>query len=271
MPPKKKDNKKSNEVVNFYTKLPSSLKPKYHNPQFENHQIGLPFRILCVGGSGSMKTNLICDMINRMRDTFGNIKIITKAQEPLYDFLKMKIPPSHLQVTEGISTVPDLKDFEEDDMKDLQHLVIFDDLVLEDKKLQDRMITPYFIRGRKVAKGVNCVYITQSYYMTPPTIRKNLTHIFMKKLSNNRDLKSILQEYNLGCDKDALMKMYKEATKDNESFLMCDMVAKPKERFRKNYLEIVKLEPDSDEEYDSSDYIDSDSSDEEWTAKKDKK
>jgi hypothetical protein len=206
-----------------------------------------------VGGSGSMKTNLICDMISRMSDTFGNIKIITKAQEPLYDFLKMKIPPSHLQVTEGIRSVPDLKDFEEDEAKELQHLVIFDDLVLEDRKIQDQKISPYFIRGRKLAKGINCVYITQSYYMTPPTIRKNLTHIFMKKLSNNRDLNSILGEYNLGCEKEDLMKLYKEATKDNESFLMCDMVAKPKERFRKNYLDIVRLEPDSDEEEEPSD------------------
>ena len=252
MPPKKKDKPPSNEVVNFYTKLPASLKPKYHNPNIAHHQIGLPFRILVVGGSGSMKTNLICDMISRMGDTFGNIKIISKAQEPLYDFLKMKIPPSHLQVTEGIRSVPDLKDYEEDEAKELQHLVIFDDLVLEDRKVQDQKISPYFIRGRKLAKGINCVYITQSYYMTPPTIRKNLTHIFLKKLSNNRDLNSILGEYNLGCEKEDLMKLYKEATKDNESFLMCDMVAKPKERFRKNYLDIVRLEPPSDEEDESS-------------------
>jgi hypothetical protein len=249
MPPKKKEaNKPSNEVVNFYTKIPENLKPKYHNPNVAHHQIGLPFRILVVGGSGSMKTNLICDMISRMNDTFGNIKIISKAQEPLYDFLKSKIPASHLQVTEGIRTVPELNDFNEEDSKDLQHLVIFDDLVLEDRKVQDAKISPYFIRGRKMAKGVNCVYITQSYYLTPPTIRKNLTHIFLKKLSNNRDLNSILSEYNLGCDKEDLMKLYKDATKDNESFLMIDLGAKSKERFRRNYLDVVRLEPDSDEE-----------------------
>ena len=253
MPPKKQDNKKdakkpSNEVTNFYQILPKSLRPKYHNPNFDHHHIGLPFRILVVGGSGSMKTNLVCDMISRMNDTFGNIKIITKAQEPLYDFLKMKIPPSHLQVTEGIGTTPDLSEFEDDEYKNCQHLVIFDDLVLEDRKLQDRLICPYFIRGRKVAKGVNCVYITQSYYLTPPTLRKNLTHIFLKKLSNNRDLNSILQEYNLGCDRDQLMQMYKDATSDNESFLMVDLGAKAKERFRKNYLEIVRLEPESDDD-----------------------
>jgi hypothetical protein len=42
--------------------------------------------------------------------------------------------------------------------------------------------------------------------------------------------------------------MYKDATKDNESFLMIDLGAKSKERFRKNYLEIVRLEPESDED-----------------------
>jgi hypothetical protein len=75
-----------------------------------------------------------------------------------------------------------------------------------------------------------------------------LTHIFLKKLSNNRDLNSILQEYNLGCDRDQLMKMYKEATSDNESFLMVDLNAPAKNRFRKNYLDIVRLEEASDEE-----------------------
>lgn len=265
MPPKKKDNqlvekepktkpkKITNQVTNFYEILPKSLQPKYHNPMFDHHHIKLPFRILIVGGSGSMKTNLICDMISRMNDTFGNIKIITKAQEPLYDFLKQKIPSSHLQVTEGISTTPDLSEFEEDEYKDLQHLCIFDDLVLEDKKLQERLIAPYFIRGRKVAKGINTVYISQNYYGVPSVIRKNLTHIFMKKLSNNRDLNSILREYNLGCDSDSLMKMYKDCTKDNESFLMVDLAAKPKERFRKNYLDIVRLEDaESDSESESS-------------------
>lgn len=243
MPPKKNTKKPSNEVINFYTKMPASLKPKYNNPSFANHRLSIPSRILCVGGSGSMKTNLVCDLIHRMANTFGNIKIITKAQEPLYDFLKMKIPPSHLQVYEGIEHTPLLNEFEEDEeLKDCQHLVIFDDLVLEPKKIQDALITPYFIRGRKVAKGITTIYITQSYYMTPPTIRKNLTHIFLKKLSNNRDLNSILSEYNLGCDKKQLFKLYKDATADQESFLMCDLVAPAEERFRKNYLDIVRLE-----------------------------
>jgi hypothetical protein len=44
------------------------------------------------------------------------------------------------------------------------------------------------------------------------------------------------------------MKLYKDATKDNESFLMIDLGAKSKERFRRNYLDVVRLEPDSDEE-----------------------
>ena len=248
MPPKKNEKKTkppSNKVVNFYTKMPSSLKPKYDNPSFQNHLIGLPFRILVVGGSGSMKTNLVCDMIHRMAGTFGNIKIITKAQEPLYDFLKMKIPPSHLQIYEGIEHTPLLEEFEEDEeMRECQHLCIFDDLVLEPKKIQDALITPYFIRGRKICKGINTVYITQSYYATPSTIRKNLTHIFLKKLSNNRDLNSILSEYNLGINRNDLYKLYKDATADQESFLLVDLVAPVEKRFRKNYLEVVQLKED---------------------------
>lgn len=229
-----------NEIINFYKIMPKKFRPTYHNPNKDLHGIDLPFRILIVGASGSSKTTVACDLMRRMNNTFGNIKIITKAQEPLYDFLKSKIPQSHLQVTEGISTVPDLEIFQEDDeLKELQHLVVFDDLVLEDPKLQNRLITPYFIRGRKIAKGINTIYITQSYYQTPSTIRKNLTHIFIKKLANNRDLMRILQEYNLGLDKETLMNIYNFCCRNNEDFLMIDLSAPAERKFRKNYLEII--------------------------------
>lgn len=235
-------NDDDNKVLNFYNIIPKDLIPKSNNPNFNNHLIKLPARILIVGGSGSMKTNLICDMIRRMNNTFGNIKIISKMEEPLYNYLKMKIPSSHLQVSEGIESVPNLDNFDEDEeMKDLQHLVIFDDLVLEDQKLQKKFISPYFIRGRKIAKGITSVYITQSYYETPSTIRKNLTHIFLKKLSNNRDLANVLREYNLGLSKDELFNLYNTATADEESFLMIDLSAPANKKFRKNYLDIVDL------------------------------
>lgn len=237
---RKKTNNEDNEILNFYKVMPSKLKPKYFNPNYENHKIDIPFRILIVGASGSCKTTVACDLMRRMNNTFGNIKIITKAQEPLYDFLKTKIPASHLQVTEGISSVPDLAYFEEDDeMKELQHLVVFDDMVAEDVKLQNRLITPYFIRGRKVAKGINTIYITQSYYGVPSTIRKNLTHIFIKKLANNRDLMRILQEYNLGLEKETLMNMYNFCCRANEDFLMIDLCAPAEMKFRRNYLEVL--------------------------------
>lgn len=240
MPRKNPKSQNDNEILNFYKVMPKKFRPTYHNPNYENHNIDLPFRILIVGASGSCKTVVACDLMRRMNDTFGNIKIITKAQEPLYDFLKSKIPASHLQVSEGITSTPDLDSFQEDDeMKELQHLIIFDDLVLEDPKLQNRLITPYFIRGRKIAKGVNTIYITQSYYQTPSTIRKNLTHIIIKKLANNRDLMRILQEYNLGLDKETLMKMYQYCCRDNEDFLMIDLGAPASKKFRRNYLEIL--------------------------------
>jgi len=239
---KNDESKDDNKVLNFYDIIPKDLLPKSNNPNFQHHMIKLPARILVVGGSGSMKTNLICDMIRRMNNTFGNIKIISKMEEPLYNFLKMKIPASHLQVSEGIESVPNVDYFDEDEeMKDLQHLVIFDDLVLEDPKLQKKLICPYFVRGRKCAKGISSVYITQSYYETPATIRKNLTHIFLKKLSNNRDLANILREYNLGLSKEELFDLYNTATADEESFLMVDVSAPQNKKFRKNYLDIVNL------------------------------
>ncbi len=108
MPKKKdKDSKADNQVTNYYTKLPKNLMPKYHNPNYKHHLINLPFRCLIVGGSGSMKTNTLVDMIKRMDDTFGNIKFCVKnEQEPLYQFLKQKIPPSICKFTKASQNSP---------------------------------------------------------------------------------------------------------------------------------------------------------------------
>ena len=224
-------------MINYYEKIPKKYLTKYHNPNIREHGIKIPFRMLIVGASGAGKTNVARNIISKMSDTFGNIKVICKnSDEPLYQDLMRKIPHDQLQITEGMINFPKLDD-PKDFHPELQHLVIFDDLVMERDQKQ---ICEFFIRARKIAKGVSCMYLTQSYFQTPIMIRKNVNYIILKKLSNQGDLKRILKEYDLGVNAQTLLKMYEyavDASKTN--FLMIDIDASPSERFRKNFTEIL--------------------------------
>ena len=120
---------------------------------------------------------------------------------------------------------------------------MFDDLVNEKDQ---RGIIEWFVRGRKLAKGFSMMYLSQSYFKTPKTIRLQCNYILLKKLSSTRDLTNILDDFNLGISKDKLLKLYKEATKERKNFLMVDVDATPENRFRRNFLDVFNVEMDND-------------------------
>lgn len=223
------------QLTNFYQKIPKDLIPKYHNPSYKNHLINIPARILVVGGSGSGKTTLVLEMISRMKKTFERIVLCCKSvDEPLYKYLCSKLKKGQIEVYED-GVIPPIDNYKG---LDEQLLFIFDDLV----NMKDQQpIIEFFIRGRKLAKGITMMYLTQSYYKTPKTIRLQANYIFLKKLSSMRDLNNILEDFNLGIDKKALLKVYKEATHDRQDFLMVDIDAQAEQRFRTNFLNVFDL------------------------------
>lgn len=225
---------KSNRMTNWYEIMPKSMKPNYHNPHFKNHLIKIPFRMLVVGNSGSGKTTLVLELIYRMQDTFGNIILCCQNKdEPLYKFLASKLKPEELQIYEGYENIPDMESLD----PDVQHLVIFDDLVLE--RNQDK-IEEYFIRARKIAKGVSCIYLTQSYFKTPKTIRLQCNYIVLKKISSTRDLNMMMSDFSLGVSRETLHAIYKMATEDKANFLLVDIDTEMEKRFRINFHEIIE-------------------------------
>lgn len=223
------------ELLDWYKKIPSKYLTKSHNPNYNVHGIKVPFRMLIVGSSGSGKTQTLLNLIHNMGNTFNDIYIITKnKQEPLYEYLEDKLGKQGLTVVEGIDNAPDLdKDINKKD----QTLIIMDDLVLERNQ---RHLEEFFLRARK--QNCSLVYISQSYFAVPQMIRKNLTYLVIKQLANLPDLFRILREYSLGVDKKQLMKIYEDATKDNkQDFLLVDLDAEPKDRFRKNFNDVYDL------------------------------
>lgn len=231
MPPKK-DKPNKNQIKQWYKEIPKSMIPQYSNPAYEDHKIGHPSRVIIVGCSGSGKTQLALEILYRMKNTFQNVTLCTmNADEPLYNFLKSKLDEDQLQVYEGIENVPKLEDLD----ADVQHLVIFDDLMLEKK---NHILQEYFIRSRKIAKGVTLLFLTQSYFQTPKNCRLNATHVIMKKLSTVRDLRFILKDFSLDVSPEEALEMYQRCT-DDGGFLMIDVAGPPEERYRRNFLENI--------------------------------
>jgi ABC-type dipeptide/oligopeptide/nickel transport system ATPase component len=237
MPPKKG---KKAELVDWYKKIPERFLLKTHNPHFETHHIKLPFRMIICGSSGSGKTQTLMSLIYNMPDTFENIYICAKNKdEPLYNFIEEKLGKKGLKITEiDKDGLPDLDKLN----KEEQTLIVMDDLVGEKNQ---KPMEQYFLRARK--KNASLVYITQSYYAVPKMIRNNMTYLIIKQISSMKNLTMIAREFDLGLPKETLTNMYKDATKEKQNFLMMDLEAPPRDRFRKGFNDIYEIEGEEEE------------------------
>jgi hypothetical protein len=233
MPPKKKNGDVPTGLIeNLYEKIPKELLDKVENPNFHIHNLKLPFRMCIVAPSGSGKTNFLVNLLSMFsvgNGTFASITIITKnADEPLYKWVKGK--SDQIVIKEGLTNTPPLDKFD----KELNHLVVWDDLVLS-KDLS--MVENYYIRARKL--NVSVIFISQSYFKIPKIIRNNCSYMVLLKLSGNREVNMILSEFGLGVSKEELLQLYEYATKEKFSPLLIDMEADKFKRFRKGLVEII--------------------------------
>ena len=241
VPPKKKGGNSvptnAGKIVNFYEHIPKEFLDSADNPNFELHKLRLPFRMCVVAPSGSGKTNFLCNLIHLFscgKGTFADITIITRNKdEPLYKWITNKC--DQIQIKEGLSNTPQLDKMD----KDLNHLVVWDDLVLS-KDLS--MVENYYIRARKLNCSV--IFLSQSYFRIPKIIRNNCSYMILLKLSGNREVNLILSEFGLGVSKEELLRLYDYATNEKFSPLVIDMEESPDKRFRKGLTEILDFHKD---------------------------
>jgi hypothetical protein len=233
MPPKKKNGDVPTGIIeNLYEKIPKELLDKVDNPNFNIHKLKLPFRMCIVAPSGSGKTNFLVNLLSMFsvgKGTFASINIITRnADEPLYKWIKGK--SDQIVIKEGLTNTPPLDKFD----KELNHLVVWDDLVLS-KDLT--MVENYYIRARKL--NVSVIFISQSYFKIPKIIRNNCSYMVLLKLSGNREVNMILSEFGLGVSKEELIQLYEYATREKFSPLLIDLEEDKFNRFRKGLIEII--------------------------------
>lgn len=229
--------KEEPELIDFYKVIDKSLLKKYHNPNYDKHKITVPFYGILVGSTGAGKTQTLMNIIKKMSGTFEKLILCVKSiDEPLYKHLLLKIPKSQVEVYENgvVPAVDQYKDCQE------QMFIVFDDLV---NMKNQQPILEFFTRGRKIAGGCSMIYLTQSWFKTPKTIRIQCNHIFLKRMTSLRDLTMVISDYGLGAMKNDIIREYKKITNESKvPFMLIRTDAEPEERFSKNFLSFLKID-----------------------------
>lgn len=236
MPPQKIN--KKDDIINFYKELPKGMSPDYHNPNYEKVKIKHPFYAGIYGGTGSMKTNTLINLLKKMNGTWEKIILCVKSvEEPLYQWLRAKIPTSQLEIYED-GVIPEVNKYKE---YPEQLIIIFDDLINDKKSMP--AVESWFLRGRKAGmKGCSMVFLGQSYFRTSKFIRIQSNLIFLKRLTSSRDLNLVISDFGLMGQKKDIIKHYKDIVNESkENFFLIRVEGNVGERFSKNFIDFLPI------------------------------
>ena len=127
------------EIVNWYDKIGANNNKKKLPSKWKSHHILHNSMILCIGGTGTGKTNSLIDYISRSSGEFYKIIIcsFSTLDEPLYNFLAEK--NDKIEFVNDVEEIPSLEEFD-DETKKKPKLIIFDDFINLTKKNLKRLI-----------------------------------------------------------------------------------------------------------------------------------
>ena len=209
------------------------------------------FRMLIIGPSGSGKTNTLLHLIDKFHPIDKIYLYAKDTDEEKYQYLINK----REQV--GVKNLNDLYAFMEysNDMNDVLEninnynknrdkkvLIIFDDMIADIMRIEQfkAIVKELFIRCRKL--NISIAFITQSYFRTPNDARLNSTHYILMKISNKKELKSIVEEHSGHLDVKDFLKIYNYCTNEPFSFMMVDTRPTALVTFKKNFDERIRAE-----------------------------
>ena len=223
-------------VKNWYEKLPTKLKQTSKvDTNFKKHGIQPRSMIVCIGGTGSGKTNSLLELLSRKNDAFYEIIVFTgsTADEPIYNLLEQKCGA---EVYSDIDELPELKSFEDD--KQREKLIVFDDFInLPTKKM--KKINEYLTSGRKF--GFSCFVMAQNYTSVSKVVTRNAHYFILFKLNDNRTIDCILRNHNIeGVDSEEFKEMYRKATAEPRNFFLIDLKTTTGGKLRHNFLNFLK-------------------------------
>ena len=185
------------------------------------------------------------DLINEQKDIDKIYLYAKDLSEPKYEFLsknRENTAIKHLNDSNAFiecsNTMDDIYKniYEYNPNRKRKILIVFDDMIADimtNKKFQS-IIKELFIRCRKL--NISLVFITQSYFSFPKSIRLNSTHYLIMKINNRQELQNIAIKHSADIDYKEFMKIYRECTKNCFNFLTINTTLPSGNplRFRKN-------------------------------------
>jgi len=162
------------EGANVYSLVPKGFQSEYPNPNFDLHNINIPFRMIIAGPSGTGKTTFFFKLLTKFQHgtpTFASVWIVVADKsQALYRWLESSGVPN-IHIVESIESTPDLESFD----RTQAHLVVWDDLALTERKYL-KVVDEYYVAARH--RGVSMMFLTQYLFKVPPVVRTN-TSIFV--------------------------------------------------------------------------------------------
>jgi len=231
------------DIVNWYEKIGLKNSKKKLPKQWDKHHIHHNSMILCIGPTGSGKSNSLLDYIARSSGEYHKIIIcsFSTLDEPLYNFLKQK--NERVEFVNDVDEIPELNEFD-DEEKNKPKLIVFDDFLILTKK-EMKKINPYLISGRKY--GFTVFLLSQEYVSIPKILTRNIQYFLLYKINDGISIDRIIKNHNMyGVDKDVFKKAYHLATKEPLNFMLLDLKSREtKDRYRHGFLNFLKLKEDS--------------------------
>jgi hypothetical protein len=211
------------------------------------------FRMCLIGPSGSGKTNLLLNMLYCNLIHYDTLTLVAPSlEQPVYQKLQDTIHKAEeaklamlkreqakrKKANKGLSLGVEFENvnLEQqakignfiDDPKDVpaldsfdktrQNLIIFDDVITE--KNQDVYVN-YFIRSRH--RNCSVIYLSQSYFKIPISIRRNTTDFILFKIPRRADVNLIYNNHvNADITKDQFRKLYDYCTRKKYGFMYID-------------------------------------------------
>ena len=224
------------DIVNFYDKLgiKGSTRPK----TWDKTHMYNKCHTLCLGGTGSGKSNSLINYISRSSGEFYKIIVcsFSTTDEPLYNMLE---ETGKIELISDIDEVPDLEEFD-DKNKDKPKLIVFDDILNVEKKKMKKLYK-YLIAGRKF--GFSVWVMSQDYASVPKIIVRNINYFILFKINDNISLNNIIRNHNISdVDPSIIKAACSVCTKNFGDFFMIDFkTTNLDERFRHNCLGFLDL------------------------------
>jgi len=205
-------------------------KVSHPDPNMPHHS----YRWAYIGSSGSGKTNCLINTIEGLY--FDKLYVIcpTATTQSKYLYLKDKYDKLDAGLRQQLAklnkkhkTNYDIEDrvdlcetldegFLESLNKDRVNLVIFDDMLICDKKTEKRIID-CFVKGRHFSSSF--IYASQAFFRIPRVIRMNCNAFNIFHSVNHSELSMLHKEMGLQTDKKKFVKTISKLIEPNYSFI----------------------------------------------------